>query len=112
MIVAGTNLSMTRGDTERITVRICRSKVIVPLVAGDKVYFTVKKSINDTEKLFQKVITEFVDGIAIIDITHDDTVNAEFGEHVYDIQITYVSGAIKTVVKPAKFMILPEVTCD
>ena len=53
---------MIRGDSEAIKVS-CRdeSGADIPLVEGDIVYFTVKRSTNTEEKILQKIVTEFTE---------------------------------------------------
>lgn len=104
MTVNGTTLSMVRGDTERISV--------TPSVAfetGDIITMTVRKDV-DADIALQKVVTEFTEGVAYIDITHEDTATLDFGAYVYDIQVQWASGAIKTLVKKSTFKLEEEVT--
>lgn len=110
MVIQGTKITMTRGDTESIEVSVREDDVQRPLVAGDVVHMTVKQRATDTDIAFQKVIRQFVDGVALIDIEHEDTKNLRFGNYVYDIQITFADNTIKTVVGPAAFVLALEVT--
>ena len=110
-------LSMVRGDTEGLLVKVIQKdsdgKITnVPLVSGDTVYFTVKKTSRDTEFLFQVVETNFDNGEALISIYPNDTKNLDFGTYVYDIQVTFSSGAVKTVVPKSDFIITDEVTYE
>lgn len=113
MQVKGFNLLMPRGDTAGLWVDV--SQMEISLEEGDKVYFTVKESTLKTEKLLQKIVTVFEDGKAHIVINPADTKDLAFGTYVYDIQITFGSGMVKTITptKPtALFTILPEVTYE
>ena len=112
MIIRGTEMDMTRGDTESIVVTLQKDGEVVPLKNGDTIYFTVKIDENTEDKEIQKVITEFVDGKAVIDIEPKDTKHMHFGEYVYDIQYTDRSGNVKTIVRPSKFIIGGEVTYE
>jgi hypothetical protein len=112
MEINGKNIRLVRGDSDSITVQLSEGDTARPLVTGDIVYFTVKKSPYESAKVFQKIITEFVDGKAIIPITHDDTKDMEFKSYVYDIQITFADGTVKTIVPPSQFEIMPEVTYE
>lgn len=110
-------LSMVRGDTEGLLVKVIQKdsngKITnIPLVNGDKVYFTVKKSSRDEEFLFQVVETSFENGEAIISIYPYDTKDLDFGTYVYDIQVTFANGTIRTVVPKSDFIITDEVTYD
>ena len=111
MTVSGNRLIMTRGDSEAITVSLTEDGVARPLVAGDTVYFTVKRTPNNVEKMLQKVVTTFTDGIALISIAPSDTASMAFADYAYDIQINLANGTVKTVVSSA-FTILPEVTYE
>lgn len=112
MEINGKNIRLVRGDSDSITVQLSEGNEAKPLVVGDRVYFTVKKSPYESAKVLQKTITEFVDGKAIIPITHDDTKDMEFKSYVYDIQITFADGTVKTIVPPSQFEIMPEVTYE
>lgn len=113
MKVIGTNISMTRGDSETITVHcLDANKILVPLVAGDTVYFTVKVNAYATAKLLQKVVTEFVEGKAIIEIKPEDTKSLAFGDYEYDIQLTTSLGVVTTIVPPSKFSLKGEITYE
>ena len=113
MKIQGTNLSMIRGDSEAIKVS-CRdeSGADVPLVEGDIVYFTVKKSTYTEEKTLQKIVTEFTEGVALISIFPEDTRELKTGSYYYDIQLTRANGQVKTIIPPSKFTINEEVTYE
>ena len=100
------NIRMTRGDSESITVT-CEER---PFAEGDKITMTVKESEYRKEILFQKNVTEFQDGKAIIEITPEDTKNFHFAGYVYDIQLTGADGTVTTIIKPAIFEVMKEVT--
>lgn len=106
MTVSGTDLSMTRGDTESITVK-CTSD---PFVTGDTVTMTVREDVESAIVL-QKVITAFDSGNAVIPIYPADTSGLEMDtEYVYDIQVVRANGTVTTLIKPSKFNIEEEVT--
>jgi len=108
MTLSGANISMTRGDTETLTVRCPKE----PFVDGDAVYMTVRESV-DSPVAFQKVVTEFTDdGEAVIVIDHEDTKGLDFGSYLYDIQVTRESGVVKTPVKPSKLTLTEEITYE
>jgi hypothetical protein len=103
-------IEIPRGDSYRLEIKLSRNGVFLPFVEGDKLYFTVKKSVNTTEKLIQKVITTFENGIAYIDILPTDTQNLSFETYKYDIQFNQVGGAVKTIITPSDLIIGPTVT--
>lgn len=108
MTVSGTDLAMTRGDTESITVTCTAA----PFSAGDTLTMTIRADDVNGAIVFQKSITEFeVDGSAIIPILPTDTEGLEMdGDYVYDIQIVRSDGTVTTIIKPSKFEIEEEVT--
>ena len=113
MKIQGYNISMIRGDTEAIKVS-CRDAqgVAVPLEDGDTLYFTVKSYVGTEEKEMQKVITDFPDGIAYINILPSDTKVMNVGSYYYDIQLTRADGTVKTIIPPSIFTVKGEVTYE
>ena len=113
MKIQGTNISMTRGDSEAIKVTVKDTLGnIIPLVTGDTIHFTVRESIRHTTKIIEKIITEFDDGQALITINPQDTNNLSFASYVYDIQLTKENGTVKTIIRPSQLTITGEVTYD
>lgn len=104
MKVKGTDIYMTRGDSESIGVKLSG----YTLTTGDKVELTVRRSVG-SGVLLHKEVTEFADNTAVIPITPEDTQKLAFGKYVYDIQLTY-GGSVKTIVTPSAFEIGEEVT--
>ena len=107
MTVSGTDLAMTRGDSESITV-VCSS---APFSSGDTLTMTLRPDVED-DIVLQKIITDFEnDGSAIIPILPSDTADLEMdNDYVYDIQIVRADGTVTTIIKPSKFTIEEEVT--
>ena len=112
MKVNGTDLAMIRGDSESITLSLKEGNAVISFVTGDTVYFTVKRSPIVDEIALQKIVTEFHDGKALVDIFPADTKTLPIGRYVYDIQITFANGTVKTVVGPATLEIAAEVTYE
>ena len=109
--------SLIRGDTDSFTVEILdstnpNSPVSKPLLPGDVVYFTVKSSTSDSAIKLQKVITEFNDGKAEIFIAHNDTKDLDTKKYMYDVQISFAGGDVKTIIGPSVFTLFPEVTYE
>ena len=113
MKIQGTNISMIRGDSEAIKVS-CRNEsgVDFPFTEGDIVYFTIKKSVYTEEKILQKIVTEFTDGVALINISPEDTRELKIGAYYYDIQLNRANGLVKTIIPPSRFTINAEVTYE
>lgn len=113
MVIKDTDIYMIRGDSETIVVTLYDSKgKIVDLQDGDTIYFTVKEHVRNEAKVFQKVVTEFSDGKATIEIEPLDTKGCKFRDYVYDVQLTDSSGRVTTIVHPSKFTIGGEVTYE
>lgn len=104
MLVTGTNIYMTRGDSESIGVKVNG----YTLTDGDKIEMTVRQRVGGIE-LLHKVVTDFSENSAIITILPEDTEKLAFGKYVYDIQMTY-GGSVKTIITPSVFEIGEEVT--
>jgi hypothetical protein len=113
MKIHGTNIYMIRGDSEAIEVS-CRdeSGADIPFVEGDIVYFTVKRVTYTEEKTLQKIVTEFIDGAALITIFPNDTQELKTGVYYYDIQLNRANGQVKTIIPPSQFVINEEVTYE
>lgn len=107
MDVKGTDIYLTRGDSEGILVRFNN----YDLTEEDKVEMTVRKSL-ESEKVLHKVALINEENTAYIGIEPKDTEELGFGEYVYDVQVTFKDGTVKTVVKPSKFFLRGEVTYD
>lgn len=105
MRVAGTNIYMTRGDTESIGVKVSG----YALKEGDYIEFTVRRSATSPVVLYKKEDTFGEDNSFLIKISPEDTSYLRFGNYIYDIQLTY-SGSVKTIIRPSMFVIEEEVT--
>jgi len=113
MKVVQNAISMVRGDTETITIKKTDiNDNQVSFSDGDIIYFTIKKSIHDTNKILQKVVTTFIDGNALIEITHNDTKDIIYGTYLYDVQLTDKNGVVTTLIEPSRFYIQGEVTYE
>ncbi len=106
-------LTMTRGDTCRRVIRAMdASGKFVPFVSGDVVRVTVRRSALDGEKLISKEIRDFIDGAALLVIDPADTSGLDFGDYVFDIELTLANGDVYTIVGPDVFRLGAEVTYD
>lgn len=114
MTITGTDISMVRGDSESLTIRLIEEDGTTQFdfESGDTVYFTVREALGSTTTTIQKVVTGFLDGVAVIELVPSDTNNLFFRTYVYDIQWTRADGQIKTIVPASDFTILAEVTYD
>ena len=79
----------------------------------DTIYFTVKQTATDMEKVLQKVIKEFTEeGVAEINFLPTDTKNLDFGQYKYDIQWNRSDGSVQTLVPVSKFWLMEEITYE
>lgn len=101
-------IQLTRGDTARLSVGIENELTNEPYAirSGDILTFSVKKTVKDSEYCFQKKIT----GTDLFKIEPEDTSTLAFGDYKYDIQIDTEDGDRYTVLGPATFKLLAEVT--
>ena len=90
------NITISQGDTGSITVGYNIDGITASFVDGDKVRMTVKKA-GSTTNLFEKEITNFVDGKAIISISQDDSSNTA-GVYHYKIRMELQSGQVHTLI--------------
>lgn len=102
-------IRLTRGDTARLYITIENESVgeNYEITSADTLRLTLKKSIKDTYPAFQKVIS----GTNMFHIEPGDTSNLSFGRYFYDIELTTSDGDVYTIIGPAIFEILKEVSC-
>lgn len=107
-------IRMTRGDTLIAPVTIIVNKEPYTPQAGDQVRFAMKhpamtkgeKQYVDQEPLLIKNIS--TDNM-LLRINPEDTKPFDFGEYVYDLQITFADGRVATFVENQKLILKPEV---
>ena len=114
-INADNSIELTRGDTLTATIAIKDSTgaAYVPAV-GDVIRFALKhadmtlgrKGYKDVNPLINKTIPN---DTLILLLNPADTKTLDFGEYVYDIELTHASGAVDTFISNARFIIGPEV---
>lgn len=101
-------IKLTRGDTARLNVSVKNSLTGKPytIAEGDTLTLTVREKATSTSIKLQKTLT----GAKCFDIAPEDTSKLQFMTYTYDIQLTQKNGDVYTIVGPAPFVILPEVT--
>lgn len=101
-------IQLTRGDTARLVVAVQNDLTgnDYEIAEGDTFRLTVKKSVNTTAVLFQKVVK----GSSQFYIQPEDTKDLVFGKYVYDVELTTAEGDVYTVIVPSTFEVLKEVT--
>lgn len=105
--VKGTTITLTRGDTFSADVSIFQpnGRFYVPS-DGDSVRFAMKKSPKDEKVLILKEIP--IDTLKLI-LQPEDTKNLDFGNYVYDIQLTKSSGEVDTFITKSTLILTEEV---
>ena len=104
--ISGNTISITRGDTGIFSLNIKNASGQDYDFSSDTVLLTVKKDTFTTDKVFQKTVTYGEN----ITIAPSDTANLNYGEYVYDVQLTTAGGIVDTVIPPSKFIVREEVT--
>lgn len=108
-------ITMTRGDTLLLAVSMTKNNEPYVPVSGDAVRFAVKhtkmtsggKEYVDTEPLILKQIPI---ATMILELEPEDTKPLDFGEYVYDIEITFgENGRVDTFITNSPFILTPEV---
>lgn len=107
-IKADNTIELTRGDTAYIEVPLVYSDTgdAYEMKAGDTLTLSVKRTVKDIECCFSKV----AEGTNMFKILPEDTTDCEFAKYKYDVQLNTADGDVFTVIEPACFTILPEVT--
>lgn len=101
-------IRLTRGDTARLTVSVVNDINGQPyeIASTDILYLTVRKKVKDPNYCFQKKLI----GSNLFHIEPEDTEELDFGNYVYDVQLTRENGDIYTVIEPTRFEVMTEVT--
>ena len=103
--IKNNTITLTRGDTARISLSIKDDSGSDYDFSSDTVLFTVKKAETDSEIVLQKEVTN-----GIITINPSDTAELPFRKFVYDVQVTTAGGDVYTVIPPSTLSIEKEVT--
>ncbi len=98
---------LTRGDTFKahLTINNADGTEYIP-VEGDTIRFALKKQVEDENYLIMKDIP--TDTLTLT-LNPADTKSLDFGDYVYDVQLTKANGDVDTFITVAKFVLTEEV---
>lgn len=112
--VSNNEIKMTRGDTLIVPIDIRVNGQPYTPTSGDSIRFALKtprmtsgnKQFVDKEPLLIKQVPTTT---MMLRIEPEDTKPLDFGEYVYDLQITFADGQVATFIETSKFTLKPEV---
>lgn len=104
--VRGKNIYHMRGDTGIIDIDMRAYGFDFPFREGDSAVFSVKKKMTDKGYVLQK----HADPNGMFVFFPEDTRLLEPGVYWYDIQVTFKEGQVLTVMGPAQYRLLADVT--
>lgn len=91
------NISLTRGDTAKITITIeTNDGSIYEPAEGDQVIFTVKRHPTDKQPILVKQIP--TDTLLLV-LTPEDTKDLDFGSYRFDVQLLFANGDVDTFIE-------------
>ena len=115
VILTNNQIIMTRGDTLSIFVKIMDGDEEYTPASGDVIRFALKRNrMNQSKTAFSDqvpLITKTIPSTTQqLTLTPNDTKKLEFGDQVYDIELTKASdGTVDTIIPYTLFTIAPEV---
>lgn len=112
--VSGTQIQMTRGDTLRVRVNITLDGEAYTPEEGDSIAFYLKHSAfnimrtdyKDPEPLVTKAVPI---STMVLTLDPEDTKPLDFGDYVYDLELTFANGTVDTFINNASLTLEPEV---
>lgn len=115
--IKNTSISMTRGDTLIVQVKVMKNGEEYICEEGDAIRFALRKPEKtadgsawvDANALFTKDINVSDPNNLLLQLNPNDTKSLPFGSYVYDIQITFANGNVDTFIPESSFTLLPEV---
>lgn len=106
-------ISMPRGDSDSYEVGIVVNGEEYTPTTGDKVRFAMRRpdmDANKTRYLYPPLIVkEIPTDTMLLTFLPEDTKPLPFGRYVYDMEITFADGDVRTFVKESPFIIEREV---
>ena len=112
--IVDNTITLTRGDSLYLQINIMMSNQKYEQVNGDIVRFYLKRNLmnpqrtayRDVEPLITKIIPN---DTMILHLEPSDTKNLDFGNYVYDCEITFSNGDVDTFINNQPFIIGEEV---
>jgi len=108
-------ITMIIGDSPTFLLEITDSAGVAIDITLYDIYFSVKKSINDTNYVIQKYntptgmdkLTPYTDGKAHVIFNTSDTASLSKGKYVYDVEIRDTTDPEKkyTIIEPSDFIL-------
>ncbi len=104
-----TSIILTRGDTLKAQISITdKDGNPYEPVLGDVIRFAMKKHYSDPDSAVLIVKDIPIDTL-VLTLLPEDTKDLDFGNYVYDIQITTASGDVDTFIAKASLTLTEEV---
>ena len=112
--ISGTTITMTRGDTLCVDIEMMLGDEPYTPSAGDVIRFAMKtpamtsgrKEFVEREPLILKTIPNETCQLVL---NPEDTKPFDFGQYVYDIEITMEDGTVDTFISESTIILAPEV---
>ncbi len=106
LTVDGTRVSLTRGDTAFLNVRLVdESGEPYEIQQGDVVYFRLKQNVSSKGLLLEKQ----VDTVTMkLRLDVEDTEGLKFGVYKYELELVTAANHHFTVIENANFEVRPE----
>lgn len=108
VVIKGSTISMTRGDTLKVTVGIMNPDgTEYDLIEGDSVRFALKSSYQSETPL---ILKEIPTDTMLLHLEPSDTKALRMPRtYVYDIELTHANGDVDTFIAEAEFNLTEEV---
>lgn len=112
--IKNNTIRMTRGDTLLLRVNVTIGGTPYVLLPGDTVRFALKSdSMDYYKKQFKEttplVLKDIPTDTMLLRLDPEDTKGLDFGDYVYDIQITFADSFVRTFIADTKFTLCREV---
>lgn len=107
-------VQLTRGDTLQLQVTIRQDGAEYTPQEGDVVRFALKHEKLNAKRTDYKdvepcVVKDIPIATMILELKPEDTKDLEFGNYVYDLEITFSDGVVDTFIPSTRFKLTEEV---